>query len=48
MVLTSYVFTPKEVIQRAYCVNEEDYERTVAPLKESVVLELPTDCDMEV
>lgn len=35
---------PKEVIQRAYCINEEDYAKAVAPLKESVILGPPPGC----
>lgn len=34
-------FTPKEVMNRAYGVNEEDYARAISPIKESVVLGPP-------
>ncbi|WP_233500671.1 cupin domain-containing protein [Paenibacillus antibioticophila] len=36
--------TPKEVFKQAYCINEEEYERAVAPLKQSVILGPPLDC----
>lgn len=39
--------TPKEVMQRAYCINEEDYAKAVAPIKESVVLGPPAGCCKE-
>ncbi|WP_194541356.1 cupin domain-containing protein [Paenibacillus sp. JZ16] len=29
---------PKEILHIAYCVNEEDYAKAVAPLKETVIL----------
>jgi oxalate decarboxylase/phosphoglucose isomerase-like protein (cupin superfamily) len=35
---------PKEVIQRAYCVNEEDYAKAIAPIRESVILGPPIGC----
>ena len=35
---------PQEVIQRAYCINEEEYAKAVAPLKESVILGPPPGC----
>lgn len=35
---------PKEVLGRAYCINEEDYARAIAPLHESVILGPPLDC----
>jgi len=35
---------PKEVIQRAYCINEDEYAKAVAPLKESVILGPPPGC----
>lgn len=38
-------FTPKEVMHRAYCVNEEAYARAVAPIKESVILGPPVGCE---
>lgn len=34
-------FIPKEVMQRAYGINEQDYANAVAPLRESVVLGPP-------
>lgn len=36
--------TPGEVMNRAYCVNEEDYAKAVAPIKESVILGPPPGC----
>lgn len=36
-------FTPKEVMQRAYGVSEEDYAKAIAPLNESVILGPPID-----
>ncbi|MBW7458776.1 cupin domain-containing protein [Paenibacillus sepulcri] len=35
---------PKEVMQRAYCINEEDYAKAVAPIRESVILGPPPGC----
>ncbi|WP_405114487.1 cupin domain-containing protein [Paenibacillus sp. FSL K6-1217] len=35
---------PAEVIQRAYCINEEEYAKAVAPLKESIILGPPPGC----
>lgn len=35
---------PKEIMQRAYCVNEEDYAKAVAPIQESVILGPPAGC----
>ena len=32
---------PKEILHIAYCVNEEDYAKAVAPLKETVILGPP-------
>lgn len=37
-------FTPKEVMNRAYCVNEDVYEKAVAPIRESVILGPPIGC----
>ncbi|MNJ65498.1 hypothetical protein D3C77_615130 [compost metagenome] len=37
-------FIPKQVMQQAYCVNEEDYARAVAPIQESVILGPPLGC----
>lgn len=37
---------PAEVIQRAYCINEEEYAKAVAPLKESIILGPPPGCAM--
>ncbi|MBW4083012.1 cupin domain-containing protein [Paenibacillus sp. S150] len=37
---------PKEVIQRAYCISEEDYAKAVAPLKESVIIGPPPGCNL--
>ncbi|TXK85180.1 cupin domain-containing protein [Paenibacillus sp. N3.4] len=37
-------FTPKEVMNRAYCVDENDYAKAVAPLQESIILGPPLDC----
>lgn len=36
--------TPKEVLKQAYCINEEEYARAIAPLKQSVILGPPLDC----
>jgi quercetin dioxygenase-like cupin family protein len=33
--------TPKEIMHRAYGVNQEDYAKAVAPIKESVILGPP-------
>ncbi|MBP3041572.1 cupin domain-containing protein [Bacillaceae bacterium Marseille-Q3522] len=38
-------FTPKEVMARAYCVNANQYARTVAPINESVILGPPPGCE---
>ncbi|MEC0240561.1 cupin domain-containing protein [Paenibacillus dokdonensis] len=38
-------FTPKEIMNRAYCVNPEEYAKTVAPITQSVILGPPIDCD---
>ena len=35
---------PKEVMQRAYCINEQDYAKAVAPIQESVILGPPIGC----
>ncbi|QWU16110.1 Cupin [Paenibacillus sophorae] len=35
---------PPEVLNRAYCVGEEDYKKAVAPLQESVILGPPPGC----
>ncbi|WP_339222357.1 cupin domain-containing protein [Paenibacillus sp. FSL W7-1332] len=35
---------PKEILHIAYCVNEEDYAKAVAPLKETVILGPPPGC----
>ncbi|GAB6990185.1 cupin domain-containing protein [Paenibacillus pini] len=35
---------PKEVMQRAYCINEQEYARAVAPIRESVILGPPVEC----
>ncbi|MCJ8012913.1 cupin domain-containing protein [Paenibacillus sp. KQZ6P-2] len=37
-------FTPKEIMNRAYCVNPEEYAKTVAPITQSVILGPPVDC----
>lgn len=39
---------PKEVMMRAYCINEEDYATAVAPLRESVILGPPPGCSASV
>lgn len=41
-------FVPKEVMQRAYCINEEEYARAVAPIHESVILGPPVGCQEDV
>lgn len=38
---------PKEVMQRAYCINEEDYAKAVAPIQEAVILGPPVGCYTE-
>ncbi|MEK4327780.1 hypothetical protein MKZ24_17440 [Paenibacillus sp. FSL R7-0297] len=40
----TYHLKPGQVIQRAYCINEKDYAKAVAPLKESVLLGPPPGC----
>lgn len=35
---------PKEILHIAYCINEEDYAKAVAPLKETVILGPPPGC----
>ncbi|GAE07833.1 conserved domain protein [Paenibacillus sp. JCM 10914] len=35
---------PKEIMHIAYCINEEEYAKAVAPLKESVILGPPPGC----
>ncbi|WP_438351780.1 cupin domain-containing protein [Paenibacillus sp. FA6] len=35
---------PKEVMQQAYCINEQDYAKAVAPIRESVILGPPVGC----
>ncbi|WP_084653957.1 cupin domain-containing protein [Paenibacillus zanthoxyli] len=35
---------PPEVLNRAYCVDEENYKQAVAPLQESVILGPPPGC----
>lgn len=35
---------PKEVMERAYCVNAEDYAKAVAPITESLILGPPPGC----
>ncbi|CAH1195378.1 hypothetical protein PAECIP111893_00683 [Paenibacillus plantiphilus] len=35
---------PKEVIARAYCVNEHEYAKAVAPIQESLILGPPPGC----
>lgn len=42
--LMTYHLKPGQVIQRAYCINEKDYAKAVAPLKESVLLGPPPGC----
>lgn len=37
-------FTPKEIMNRAYCVNPEEYAKAVAPITQSVILGPPVDC----
>ncbi|RYM05210.1 cupin domain-containing protein [Sporolactobacillus sp. THM7-7] len=37
-------FTPKEVVNRAYCVNAEAYAEAIEPIKESVILGPPPGC----
>lgn len=32
---------PKEIMNRAYAINEEDYAKTVTPIKESVIMGPP-------
>ncbi|OAB46748.1 cupin domain-containing protein [Paenibacillus antarcticus] len=36
--------TPKEVMQQAYCISEQDYAKAVAPIRESVILGPPIGC----
>lgn len=38
-------FTPEEIMKLAYCVNEEEYAKAVAPIQESVILGPPPGCD---
>ncbi|MFT8320243.1 MAG: cupin domain-containing protein [Bacillus sp. (in: firmicutes)] len=38
-------FVPTEVLNRAYCVQEDYYEKAVAPLNESVILGPPIGCE---
>lgn len=37
-------FTPKEVMNRAYCIDEAEYAQAVAPLQQSVILGPPPGC----
>ncbi|SDS87797.1 Cupin [Paenibacillaceae bacterium GAS479] len=37
-------FTPKEIMNLAYCVDEEAYAKAVAPIKESIILGPPPGC----
>ncbi|WP_078393163.1 cupin domain-containing protein [Shouchella patagoniensis] len=37
-------FTPKEIVNLAYCVDPNEYARAVAPIQESVILGPPTWC----
>ncbi|MBP2002007.1 oxalate decarboxylase/phosphoglucose isomerase-like protein (cupin superfamily) [Paenibacillus shirakamiensis] len=37
-------FIPKEILNLAYCVNEEEYAKAVAPIQESVILGPPPGC----
>ncbi len=39
--------TPKEVMQQAYCISEEDYAKAVAPIREAVILGPPVGCCKE-
>lgn len=38
--------TPKEVAQRAYCIDAEDYAKAVAPIKEALLLGPPPGCTL--
>ncbi|WP_211748535.1 cupin domain-containing protein [Paenibacillus sp. Marseille-Q4541] len=37
-------FTPKEIMNLAYCVDEEKYAAAVAPIQESIILGPPPGC----
>ncbi|GGH73617.1 quercetin dioxygenase-like cupin family protein [Pullulanibacillus pueri] len=37
-------FTPKEIMHLAYCINMEEYEQAIAPVKESLILGPPPGC----
>lgn len=37
-------FTPKEIMNLAYCVDEEKYAAAVAPIQESIILGPPLGC----
>ncbi|MDR0269653.1 cupin domain-containing protein [Paenibacillus sp.] len=37
-------FIPKEVAERAYCVNPEEFAKAVAPITQSVILGPPVNC----
>lgn len=39
-------FMPKEVAQRAYCIDAEDYAKAVAPIKEALLLGPPPGCQL--
>ena len=37
-------FTPKEIMNLAYCVDEEEYAKAVAPIQQSLILGPPPGC----
>ncbi|MFC4101750.1 cupin domain-containing protein [Paenibacillus xanthanilyticus] len=37
----------KDVVHRAFCVNEEEYAKAIAPIKEAVIFGPPKGCDLE-
>ncbi|MBE9917505.1 cupin domain-containing protein [Paenibacillus donghaensis] len=37
-------FLPKEVAERAYCVNPEEFAKAVAPISQSAILGPPVNC----
>ncbi|WP_244226674.1 cupin domain-containing protein [Paenibacillus protaetiae] len=38
-------FLPEHIVHLAYCVNEADYAKAVAPIQESVILGPPPGCE---